>query len=51
MFQPYMWAIIRLRLNLQGVAIHAIWSVYESIEGCGGWWERYLVVSIVGIMT
>jgi len=29
MFRPYMWAIIRLRFNLQGVAIQAVWGVLE----------------------
>jgi len=53
MFRPYMWVIIRLRFNLQGVAIQAVWGVFESIGGWGGraWRERDLVVSIVGIKT
>jgi len=45
-----MWVIIRLRFNLQGVAIKAVWGVFESIGGWG-WWERDLILSIVGIMT
>ena len=35
MFRSYMWAIIRLRFNLQGVAIQAVWGVFESIGGWG----------------
>jgi len=31
-----MWAIIRLRFNLQGVAKQAVWGVFESIGGWGG---------------
>ena len=48
MFRPYVWAIIRLRFSLQGVAIQAAWGVFESVGGWWGWWERDLVVSIVG---
>jgi len=50
MFRPYVWAIIRLRFSLQGVAIQAAWGVFESVGGWWGWWERDLVVSIVDIM-
>ena len=35
MIRPYMWAIIRLRFNLQGVAIQAVWGVFENIGGSG----------------
>jgi len=47
MFQPYMWAIFRLRFNLQ--------ISYTRRVGClsGGWvvGEQNIVVSIVGTMT
>jgi len=51
MFRPYMWAIIRLRFNLQGVAIQAVWDVFESIGGWGVGGNDISFFSIVGIMT
>ena len=44
MFLPYMWAIFRLRFNLQI-------SYTRCLGRLGGWGERDLVVSIVGTMT
>jgi len=49
MFRPYMWAIFRMRFNLE--------SSYRMCMGCSfrvlevGMGERDLVVSIVGTMT
>jgi len=40
MFRLYMLSIIRLRFNLQGVAIQAVWGVFESI---GVWGEGRLL--------
>ena len=46
MFRPYMWAIFRLRFNLQS-------SYTRYVDVCLGiWWgERDLVVSITVTMT
>jgi len=43
MFRPYMWAIFRLRFNLQ--------ISYTSVGCLGGWRGRDLFVSIVGTVT
>jgi len=44
MFRPYMWAIFRLKFNLQI-------SYTRCVGRLGGYEGRDLVVSIVGTMT
>ena len=44
MFRPYMWAIFRLRFNLQISYTRCV----RRLGGCG---ERYLVVPTVGTVT
>ena len=53
MFRPYMWAIFRLRFNLQ---ISYTSCVGRFVWGLGGWVDggekgRDLVVSIMGTVT
>jgi len=49
MFRPYMWAIFRLRFNLQISYMRSVGCSFRVLEV--RWGEQDLVVSIVGTIV